>query len=69
MTDHVPDLLTGIAAIAVHLGWTSRQVLHQHEKGLIPTFKQGRIVCARRSTLANHFAALETAAMREAHNA
>lgn len=57
-----PDLLTGIAAIADHLGWTKRQALHQHETGLIPTFKQGRIVCARRSTLAKHFAEQEKAA-------
>ncbi|PCG09674.1 DNA-binding protein [Sphingomonas ginsenosidimutans] len=62
MERHTPDLLTGIAAIACHLGWTERQTLHQHEKGLIPTFKQGRIVCARRSTLAKHFAAQEAAA-------
>lgn len=56
------DLMTGIAAIAKHLGWSERRVLHQHEKGLIPTFKQGRLVCARRSTLAKHFAAMEEAA-------
>ncbi len=59
MTEHIPDLLTGVKAIAAHLGWTERQVLHQHEKGLIPTFKQGRLVCARRSTLAKHFAKRE----------
>lgn len=57
-----PDLLTGLAEIAAHLGWTHRQVLHQHEKGMIPTFKQGRLVCARRSTLAKHFASLEAQA-------
>lgn len=57
-----PDLLTGIAAIAAHLGLTERQAMHQHERGMIPTFKQGRIVCARRSTLAKHFAALEAKA-------
>ncbi|WP_300115184.1 hypothetical protein [Sphingobium sp.] len=56
------DLLTGIAAIAKHLNWPERRVLHQHEKGLIPTFKQGRLVCARRSTLAKHFEAQERAA-------
>lgn len=56
------DLLTGIAEIAKHLNWPERRVLHQHEKGLIPTFKQGRLVCARRSTLAKHFAAQEAAA-------
>lgn len=69
MSDHIPDLLTGVAGIAAHLGWTERQVLHQHEKGLIPTFKQGRLVCARRSTLAKHFAAQEAAAAAAARDA
>ena len=57
------DLLTGIAAIAEYLEWPERRVEHQHEKGMIPTFKQGRLVCARRSTLAKHFAAQERAAL------
>lgn len=57
------DLLYGMEAIASHLGMTKRAALHQHEKGLLPTFKMGRTVCARRSTLAKHFAAQEQAAM------
>lgn len=56
------DLLTGIADIAEHLSWPERRVLHMHEKGLIPTFKLGRAVCARRSALARHFADLEAKA-------
>lgn len=56
------DLLYGMEAIASHLTLTKRQALHLHEKGEIPTFKMGRTVCARRSTLAKHFAAAERAA-------
>ncbi|WP_322965669.1 hypothetical protein [Sphingomonas fuzhouensis] len=56
------DLLYGMDAVAAHLAITKRQALHLHEKGEIPTFKMGRTVCARRSTLAKHFAAQEAAA-------
>ncbi|GLV21985.1 hypothetical protein TomMM35A_18380 [Sphingobium sp. TomMM35A] len=67
MTHDTPDLLTGIAAIAAHLGWTERQVIHQHETKTIPTFKIGGKVCARRSTLAKHFEAQERAARDQAN--
>lgn len=61
------DLLYGMDAIAAHLGMTKRSALHMHEKGELPTFKMGRTVCARRSTLAKHFAAQEAlAAARDA---
>lgn len=58
------DLLTGLDAIADHCGWTVRATKHRHEKGTIPTFTlgDGRTVYARRSTLAQHFAAQEAAA-------
>ena len=56
------DLLYGVEAIAGHLSLTKRQALHLHEKSEIPTFKMGRTVCARRSTLAAHFAAQEAVA-------
>lgn len=51
-----PDLLFGVAAIADHLGLSARQVKHLHEtcEGF-PTFKQGRTVCALRSSLQRHF--------------
>lgn len=56
-----PDLLTGLSAIANHLGWTVRAARHRHEQGELPTFTMGagRTVYARRSTLAKHFARLE----------
>ena len=60
MSDAGPrDVLYGTDAIAKHLGWTVRQVKHRHEAGQLPTFKMGRTVCAKRSTLAAHFAAQE----------
>ena len=58
----VSDLLTGIEAIAAHLNVTRRRAYHLHETGELPTFKSGGKVCARRSTLAKHFAAQEAAA-------
>jgi len=59
------DLLYGLVAIGKAIGLGARQVQHLHDKGDLPTFKMGRTVCARRSTLAAHFAAQEAAA-REA---
>lgn len=60
--EHPADLLYGVAAIASHLTLTRKQVYHLHDKGDLPTFKVGATVCARRSTLAKHFAAQEAAA-------
>ena len=57
-----PDLLYGLEDIGEHVGLTARQVEHLVAKGELPTFKMGRTVCARRSTLAEHFAAQEVAA-------
>ena len=59
----VADLLTGVEAIAEHLNMTKRQVYHLHDAGELPTFKLGAKVCARRSTLAKHFAEQERQAM------
>lgn len=56
------DLLHGVAAIAAHLSMTAKQVYHMHGNGQLPTFKIGKTVCARRSTLAKHFEAQERAA-------
>ncbi|MCT8003282.1 helix-turn-helix domain-containing protein [Sphingomonas sanguinis] len=55
------DLLYGVDQIAEHLKMTRRQVYHLHDQGHLPTFKIGGKVCARRSTLAKHFAAQEAA--------
>jgi hypothetical protein len=53
------DLLYGVPAISGHLRMSAKQVYHLHAQGHLPTFKIGGKVCARRSTLAKHFAALE----------
>ena len=45
------DLLIGAAAIAHFLGVTPRQVYWLTEKHLPPTFKLGRSIAARRSSL------------------
>ncbi len=63
------DLLHGVQAIALHLSMTRKQVYHLHERSQLPTFKMGRTVCARRSTLAKHFAAQEAAAAAAARDA
>lgn len=73
MSDATPppasDVLTGCEAIARHLEWTVRQVKHRVATGELPTFRIGRTVCARRSTLAKHFAAQEAAAAAAARDA
>jgi hypothetical protein len=63
------DLLYGLEAIGKAIGLGARQVQHLHDKGDLPTFKMGRSVCARRSTLAKHFAAQEAAAAAAARDA
>lgn len=56
------DLLTGLSSIAAHLGWTKRQAEHRAASGEIPTFLIGRTVCALRSKLDAHMAALHVQA-------
>ena len=60
-SNHETDLLYGVERIADHLKMTRRQVYHLHDQGMLPTFKLGGKVCARRSSLAKHFAAQEAA--------
>jgi excisionase family DNA binding protein len=62
-----PDLLYGLPAIAGELGLSNDQVRHLAKSHGLPTFKLGRSVCARRSTLASWLAQQETrAASQEA---
>jgi len=56
------DLLHGAAAIAEHLSLSRARVYHLHASKALPTFQMGAIVCARRSTLAKHFAEQEAKA-------
>jgi hypothetical protein len=45
------DILTGHKAIARFLGLSPRQISWHDEQGNLPTFRIGRTVCARKSTL------------------
>lgn len=56
------DLLMGANAIAAHLGITPRQTYRLVYDGLIPTFKLGGTVAARRSSLMRWLAEQETRA-------
>ena len=56
------DLLSGVPAIAAHLGKTEKAIYHLVEQDRLPTFRMGRTICARKSTLADHFAKLEAEA-------
>lgn len=53
------ELLYGLEGIAEFAGLTVPQVKHQIKQNGWPTFKQGRIVCARRSALLEYFAKME----------
>lgn len=53
------DLLVGLDQIGKHLGMTFNQAKHRAASGDIPTFKIGKTVCARKSTLKAHFDKLE----------
>lgn len=55
------DLLYGVPAIAKHLGISDRAIYHLHGRGTLPTFKIGKVVCARRTTLATWIAEREAA--------
>lgn len=60
VSSHNDDLLTGWAGIAAHIGCTPRQAQHRANIGELPTFTMGgRIVYARKSTLAKFFAEKE----------
>lgn len=60
------DLLIGAKAVAKSLGITPRQLYHLIEKGLIPTFRLGASVAARRSSLTKWMEEQERAARQVA---
>jgi excisionase family DNA binding protein len=61
MTDtaSTPDLLYGANAIADFLGVKRSVVYHLIETRRLPSFKVGKVVCARRSTVTAAFERLE----------
>lgn len=63
--DQAGDLLYGARAIAEYLGVTERRALYLAEKRAFPFWKEGRTICARRSTIAAWLDERERAAMRD----
>lgn len=59
--DNEPDLLMGAGAISAFLGITRRQSYRLIYDGLMPSFKLGGTVAARRSSLRNWMAEQEVA--------
>ncbi|OBX20621.1 hypothetical protein A9995_02670 [Erythrobacter sp. QSSC1-22B] len=53
------DLLYGLKRVAKFLEITPRQAQHLHDTDQIPTFKLGKIVCARKTGLNEHFANID----------
>lgn len=51
-------LLYGVKGIAAHLGLTPRQAAHLIDKGHLPTFRLGSMICSTKRGLAEHFASL-----------
>lgn len=61
------DVLYQVRSIAAFLGMPEKAARHRIEAGEVPTFKIGRIVCARRSTLNAWLAECEAAALAPQH--
>jgi hypothetical protein len=59
------DLLYGARAIADFLGITPKATYHLVEAKRIPSFKIGKTICSRRSTLARAIEELEAEAGAE----
>ena len=55
------ELLYGAPAIAAFLGITERQARHLADKARIPTWKEGKLICARRASLEAWMLAREAA--------
>jgi hypothetical protein len=55
------DLLVGARAVAEYTGLTPRQVYHQAAIGALPIRKQGTLIVASRSRLAEYFGAARVA--------
>lgn len=54
------DLLPGVRKIAEYLGESNRAVYHMSDKGLIPTFKIGGKIYARKTELERAFSSQRT---------
>lgn len=61
------DVLYQVSAIAAFLGMPEKAARHRIATGEIPTFKIGRSICARRSTLNAWIAEREATALAAQH--
>ena len=59
--DLADDLIEGADAIGAYIGWKPRRVYYAAERKLIPIFRLGDRLCARKSTLKRHVEELEKA--------
>ncbi len=57
-TEPKDGLLYGVKDIAAHLRLTPRQAAHLIDKGHLPTFRLGAVICSTKSGLAEHFSQL-----------
>ncbi len=60
------DLMRGVKAIADFSGETPRAIFRKVELGLLPVFRVGKTICARKSTLLAYYAALDAQAFQRA---
>ena len=63
--DLADDLLDGADEIAAFMGWNKRRVFYAVERKLIPIFRVGNRLSARKSTLRRHVESLEQAQRRD----
>ena len=45
-----PEILVGAWIISAYTGLTPKRVYYAHERGHLPTFKIGRLICLRPAT-------------------
>ncbi len=67
--DLADDLLEGADEIAAYLGWNRRRVFYAAERKLIPIFRIGNRLSARKSSLRKRIEDLEQKATEEAEAA
>ncbi len=64
--DLADDLLDGAAEIGAFMNWNQRRVFYAAEHNLIPIFRIGNRLCARKSSLRRRIEDLEQRATEEA---
>jgi hypothetical protein len=54
------DIIRGAQSIGAEIGETASFVYHAHKMRRLPTFKLGKVICARRSRLLLHIEEMES---------